>query len=426
MSVDFHLKLLATVFAVFILATAPAVSAQKLAPSPEADAKLQEGYRALVGKDLNAAEAAFRESSRLAPNAAAPILGLAEVAKLRDDVKGAERWLKAALKAAPTSADARVAWGRYLYATRKFTEAEAALKAARKLDPKLLAVYLDLGELYLSGLFKPKEAERAFREAIRLRSNHAGAHNGLAGALQAQQRPAEAAVEFETAARLAPDNPLPLHALGRLHQNSGDADKALAAYGRALKVNPDFIPALLDRGDLYAAKNQPDRALADYSEAVRRAPKQAMAHFRLGMFHQGQHRSAEAVVAYRAAIAADPRFAPAYNNLAWLAAEGKSNLVEALGWAKRAVELQPGVPDFVDTLGQVYRARGELDLAIEQFRRAANAKPPRAEFHYRLGIALAEKGQRQEAIAALNEALKINKDFSGAADARSRLKQLGD
>lgn len=427
MPADSRPSLLAVViaFAILALAAAPALSEKKFAQ--EAEVKLQDGYRALAGKDLVAAEAAFKEASRLAPKAPAPILGLAEVAKLRDDAKGAEKWLKDALRVAPGSAEAHLAWGRYLYATRKFAESEAAFNQARNLNPKLLAAHLDLGELFLSGSFRPKDAEIAFREAIRLRPDHAGAHNGLATALAAQKRSAEAAAEFETAARLAPDNPLPLHSLGRLYQYSGEADKALAAYGRALKVKPDFTPALLDRGDVYAAKNQPERALADYSEAVRRAPKQALAHFKLGMFYQGRNRGAEAVAAYRAAIESDPRFAPAYNNLAWLAAEGKSNLVEALGWAKRAVELQPGVPDFVDTLGQVHRARGELELAIEQFRRAvAAARPPRADYHYRLGLALAEKGQRKEAIAALKEALKISKDFPGAEDARSRLKQFGD
>lgn len=423
-------RLLAVViaFAALVLpaaSAAPAVSRDAPAPSQQAQAKLQDGYRALTGKDLAAAEAAFKEASRLEPKAVAPMLGLAEVAKLRKDVKGAEKWLKEALKVAPGSADAHVAWGRYLNVTRKFAESEAAFDKARSLDPKLLAPHLDLGELYLSGLFKPKEAERAFREAIRLRADHAGAHNGLAGALAAQKRLAEAAAEFEAAARLAPNNPLPLHALGKLHQYSGEADKALAAYGRALKVNPDFIPALLDRGDIYAAKNQPESALADYSEAIKRAPKQATTHFRLGMFHQGRNRNTEAVAAYRAAIEADPRFAPPYNNLAALAAEGKSNLVEALGWAKRALELEPGVPDFADTLGQVHRARGEPDRAIEHFRRAASAKPPRAEFYYHLGLALAEKGAGKEASVALKRAIEIRPDFPGAADARTLINKLG-
>lgn len=418
-------RLMAIAFACSVLISAQALALVQPTQAKAAENRLQDGYRALIKNDLKAAEAAFAEALRLAPEAPGPMLGLAETAKLRNDAKGAEKWLQKALKVAPESAGVQLAWGNYLYVTQKFNEAEVAYKQAHSIDPKLLGASLSLGELYMSGLFKPKDAEAAFREAIQLSPDHAGAHNGLAGALAAQKRTDEAAAEFEIAARLAPDNPLPLHGLGRLYQYSGATDKALAAYGRALKVAPGFIPALLDRGDVYATKNQSDRALADYSEAVKRAPNQASTHFRLGMFHQGRNRSAEAIAAYRAAIKADPRYAPAYNNLAWLTMEGKGNLVEALSWAKKAINLQPGVPDFADTLGQVHLARGELDLAIEQFRRAADSKPPQAGFYYRLGLALAEKGASKEARGALKRAIEINKDFPGAAKARTLIEKLG-
>lgn len=395
------------------------------ARTPNAEDKLQEGYRALASKDMGAAEAAFKESSRLDPKAPAPILGLAEVAKLQGNAKGVESWLKQALKIAPQSADVHIAWGRYLSAMRNFPDAEAAFKKARQIDPKLLATHLDLGELYLGGLFKPKEAELSFREATRLRPDHAGAHNGLASTLVAQKRLTEAAVEFENAARLAPDNPLPLHSLGRMYQYTGETKKALDAYGRALKVTPGFTAALLDRGDLYATNNQPDLALADYTEALKRSPKSPVAHFRLGMFYHGRNQGAEAAAEYRATIEADPRYAPAYNNLAALATEEKGNMSEALSWAKKAVELQPGVPEFIDTLGQVHHAHGNIDLAIQQFRRAANSKPPRAEYYYHLGRALAEKGTHKDAKVALQRALQINKDFKDAVDAKSLIEKIG-
>lgn len=426
MSIRLLQNLMVIAIASSLMAPVPALSlVRPVAHSQAAENRLQDGYLALTKNDIKAAEAAFKDALRLAPKASGPMLGLAETAKLRNDAKGAEKWIRKALKVAPGSANVQLAWGNYLYATQKFSEAEAAYKQARGIDPKLLGASLSLGELYMSGLFKPKDAETAFREAIRLSPDHAGAHNGLAGALAAQKRTDEAAAEFETAARLAPDNPLPLHGLGRLYQYSGAADKALVAYGRALKVKPGFVHALLDRGDVYAAMNQPDRALADYSEAVKVAPKYADAQFRLGMFYQSRNRGADAIAAYRAAIEANPRFAPAYNNLAWLTMERKGNLAEALGWAKKSIDIQPGVPEFIDTLGQIYRARGELDLAIEQFRRAADSKPPQAEYYYRLGLALAEKGAGKEASLALKRAIEIKKDFRGAAEARSLIDKLG-
>ncbi len=361
----------------------------------------------------------------MAPNDPAPVLGLAEVAKLRNDMKGVESRIREALKIAPQNAEVQLAWGRFEYARKKYAEAERALGQARKLDPKLITVYLDLGDLYLGGIFRPKDAEKAFREAIRLNPDHAGAHNGLANALVFQKRGDEAIGEFETAARIAPKNPLPLHTLGRYYQYSGQADKALAAYDRALKVSPEFTPALLDRGDVYAGKNQADRALADYSAAIKLAPHHADAQFRLGMFYQSRSRNAEANATYLALIQSNPHFAPAYNNLACLAIELKGDLNEALVWAKKAVELQSGEPEYIDTLGQIYRARGDLKNAIAQFGHAAESRPARAEYYYHLGQALVATGAEKDGSKALRRAIEINKNFPGADDARKAIARLG-
>jgi tetratricopeptide (TPR) repeat protein len=393
--------------------------------APHAQPKVEEAFRALSKGELDKAATALEEALKLDPKSPIPMLGLAEVARLRKRAKLAEDWLKKALSIAPDDAQVQLAWGRYQYAARRLPQAEASFKRARELDPKSVAAHLDLGELYLTGMGRPKEAEAQFREAIRLRPDHGGAHNGLGMALAAQGQVASAAAEFEEAARLAPDNPLPLHALGRLHLARGDADKALAAYDRALKLRSDFAPALLERGDAYLLKKQPDKAAADYLRVTKLLPKNATAHFKLGMLYQAQNRPHEALAAYRAAIDANARYALAYNNLAWLTAERKGNLKDALIWAKKAVEIAPEVGTFQDTLGYVHRARGELDAAIAAFRKAAASKPPQAEFHYRLGLALAEKGNRTEAVAALRKALEINWDFPEAAEARKQIEKLG-
>lgn len=414
----------AILFAVLAL-TAPLALAEGAISNPPLQQTLDNGYRALNQNDLDAAESAFNDAARISPGDPAPILGLAEVAKLRNDRRGVEKWLKRAIVAAPNDAGVRVAWGRYLNATGKFKDSEAAFQKALEFDAKSFAAHVDLGELYMSGLRDPAKAEQQFRAAVQLRPEHAGAHNGLGTALAELKRTPEAALEFEAAAKLDPDNPLPFYSLGKAYLANGDANKALAAYDRALRISPRFTPALLDRGDVHAALNQPEQALADYHQAVKVAPQQANAHFRLGMFLHARHDLDEAAAAYRAAIEADPRYAPAYNNLAALTVARKGNLDDALGWAKKAVELQPRIAEFADTLGQVYQARGDRNLAIVNFRRASNAKPPRAEHAYHLGLALAEKGDNKEAVAALTQALALNANFDGAQNARDLLKKLG-
>ncbi len=58
-------------------------------------------------------------------------------------------------------------------------------------------------------------------------------------------------------------------------------------------------------------------------------------------------------------------------------------------------------------LGALYGRKGMLDEAIEEFRRALEITPDRAETHINLGVAYYNKGVRKEAIQEFEEALRI-------------------
>ena len=67
----------------------------------------------------------------------------------------------------------------------------------------------------------------------------------------------------------------------------------------------------------------------------------------------------------RESMQRDPRFAPSYIDLAWLYAEEKKNLPEALGLAERALTLDPYNYAFWDTKAEVLYLLGEIEQAIE-------------------------------------------------------------
>jgi tetratricopeptide (TPR) repeat protein len=121
------------------------------------------------------------------------------------------------------------------------------------------------------------EAERAYREAIRIAPGDLRAQAGLLGAMLGQERPTEALAEIERFESATPNQPLwndcraeafiqldrhgeareileralashgptaVRHAmLGRVHEALGDSASALAAYDRALGIDPNFAPA---------------------------------------------------------------------------------------------------------------------------------------------------------------------------------------
>jgi tetratricopeptide (TPR) repeat protein len=150
----------------------------------------------------------------------------------------------------------------------------------------------------------------------------------------------------------------------------------------------------------------------------------AILYFRLGVALQGAQRWSDAETAYLEAVKYEPRMFGAYNNLAFMAASRKERLNDALTWANKAIEISPKTSTLYDTLGWVYRARGELDLAVKALERAIADNPGQPNFRYHLGVVYADQGKKKEAIAALQKSLELDKNFRYAAEARARLKEL--
>jgi tetratricopeptide (TPR) repeat protein len=86
-------------------------------------------------------------------------------------------------------------------------------------------------------------------------------------------------------------------------------------------------------------------------------------------------RIEQAAQAFRAEQSQSPHDATPYNQLAWLLANTDGDLDEALDGSRRSLELQPDEPAYLDTLGRVYYARGDLEAAIEQQSHAVELNP---------------------------------------------------
>ena len=69
---------------------------------------------------------------------------------------------------------------------------------------------------------------------------------------------------------------------------------------------------------------------------------------------------------------------------------------------------KPGEPYYHNNLGTSYRARGQLDAAIAEYREAIRLKPSDEMFHCNLAIVLVEKGAHEEALREYEEALRLN------------------
>lgn len=392
-------------------------------PTP-ADLACRDGIVALDRGDLAAAQQSFDKSLKLNPKHVGALVGLAEVDLESRKYEAALQYLHKASDIQPNNWFVQTVLGHYLFFQRRYAEAEAALKKAIALDASAARPHIELGDLYLVGMHRPQDAIPAYRTGLALDPKLARAHYALGNALAETGDSNGAQSQFSEGARLDPQNPLMFEALGLFYASRRQYDQALDAYSKALSAQPKFFPALMARGDAFAAMGQWDKAVGEYEAALKLVPELADAYAKMGMVYERKSDVNKAEEAYLNAIKLDHKQAAAYNNLAWLEAQRKARLDEALSWAKRALELQPGDTTFQDTLGWVYRARGELSQAATVLQKTVATKSPDPEALYHLGVVYTEKGQPQEARAAFEKALAQKRNFPEADDAKSRLAAL--
>jgi Tfp pilus assembly protein PilF len=123
---------------------------------------------------------------------------------------------------------------------------------------------------------------------------------------------------------------------------------------------------------------------------------------REGLTHLSQNELDNAADAFERALTEDVEFGPAHNNL------GKvfflrEDWYHAAWEFEYACRLLPNQAEPFNNLGLVHERVGELDRAIESYRKAASIAPKQIEYRANLARALVRRGDRTEEVYSLLE-----------------------
>jgi tetratricopeptide (TPR) repeat protein len=132
----------------------------------------------------------------------------------------------------------------------------------------------------------------------------------------------------------------------------------------------------------------------------------ALIHNQLGVVLNRQGKHDEAAAHFTEALRIKPDYFHALANMGWvLGQQGKA--AEATGFLQQALTLRPDSADTHRQLGLILARQGKNDDALREF---VKANPNDFDIRVRLGETLTRQGKLSEAIAQLNEALRIKPD----------------
>jgi tetratricopeptide (TPR) repeat protein len=98
---------------------------------------------------------------------------------------------------------------------------------------------------------------------------------------------------------------------------------------------------------------------------------------------------------------------------------------EAIEAYSRYLAIKPDNPDLRTDMGIMYRALGDFDRAIEEFKKAAQSDPKHINSRYNIGIVLLhDKNDIQGAIKAWEEYLKVDSKSEKAQRVKAQIERM--
>ncbi|MDZ7639078.1 MAG: tetratricopeptide repeat protein [Bryobacterales bacterium] len=313
-----------------------------------------------VPGNLDRASAAFEAALKLEPNYAQAMAALGEAYLARHTLTQDPQWLakaqtvtQRALEIHPRLAPAQVNLSALYARTSRFTQAIAAGRAARDLDPLNADAYRALAQAY-SGAGQNADAERTYRQAIDLR----------------------------------PGFWLPYKDLGVHYLNLGKFQEAESMFRAVIEKTPDNEWGYRNLATVFHFTGRFTEAETQLQLAVARKPT-GEAYSNLGTIYYVQGRFADATGAYTKATELSPTDPIVWGNLGdalRATSNGQQRAGEVYRKAVALGESQLGInaKDAQLLLGlALYSAKlGEHAAAARYLGRARELVPGRSTLHY--------------------------------------------
>jgi len=283
-------------------------------------------------------------------------------------------------------------------------EAEADLRKVNEIEPNFARAHRALGQILLDR-GNTAEANRELSRAIELDPKLTGVRVYYGSGLLKANQPDRSIEQFKVAIEQKEELPLAYSLLGVAEERVGKVTEAFSDYSKAIELDPANAIAHEGRGRIYDARNETARAIEDYTIAFRSQPSRDLA-VRLGALHTRAGQGQAAIQIYRRLLLEKPEDFEVRAEMACVMAEN-DQADEAEKEIARVLLARPKDAKLLCRFGDVYYKTNPA-LAVDYYRRAAEADPNDLRARSQLGASLVRSMQIEAAIPILNEVIQTD------------------
>jgi tetratricopeptide (TPR) repeat protein len=288
-----------------------------------------------------------------------------------------------------------------------------------------------LGNLYRQQ-GKTQLAVETYRKSIDLGDDNAvrGYVNTIETYRDAKQWNEATAAARDAVAKLPENRGLKLELCTQL-ADTGKPDEAISLAHSMLTNAPEDRDVYLALAEIENRLKRWKEAEEDANKAVQlsqRPEDRATARFVVGAIYERQKKYEPAEEAFQQVIRNDPQNAGALNYLGYMLADRGVRLDEAIGYIKRAVEIDPQNGAYLDSLGWAYFKAGNYDMAEQNLRKASERIGNDATVQDHLGELFNKTGKLrlaamhwERALAEWNRSVPADVDTADVARVQKKL-----
>jgi tetratricopeptide (TPR) repeat protein len=323
----------------------------------------------------------------------------------------------AAIAVDPKDAEAWFLRARTYSHAGKSEEAIADYAQGLKLDPKDTKAWVNRGTTYL----ERRQYEQGIADlskAIELDKTLALAWNNRADAYFALRQFQKAVDDYSKAIKLTPKWMMPVANRGMSYLRLRQYKEAAADFTSAITLNPKDARQWCNRGIAYRELRQYELAIKDLCEGLKLDPKYTQGWYSRGLAYMQLHQCAKAIDDFTEAIKLDPKLYPAWGNRAGAHYE-LHHYQQAITDYREAIRLQDRDPHAYACMAWLRataadpRYRDPVE-ALQMAKQSVRLGPREASYWTALGIAHVRAGEGQEALVALDKAMKLSQGGDGA------------